>query len=319
MSSKKPERRRHYEHAVFDSARWDGFDSRADDITVCTSYKAGTTWTQTICALLIFQQPELAAPLSQLSPWLDMVLKPVDEVHSALAAQRHRRIIKTHTPLDGLPWSDDPAYVFCGRDPRDVFMSMLNHLDNTDEEVMRRLRSEAGLDAPETDMPERPSDPNILFRVWLEVGSFEWEQDGFPFWSHFSHANSFWEHRHLPNLYFLHYADLQADLDGEMRRLSEFLGIDVDESRWPSLVQAATFDAVKARPEQFAPEADIGIWKDNAKFFNKGTSGQWRGALSAESLALYEKVKAERMSAQLGDWLERGSAACGDTPKNLPD
>jgi aryl sulfotransferase len=41
-----------------------------------------------------------ARSLAELSPWLDISR---DEVQARLSAQRHRRFIKTHTPLDGIP------------------------------------------------------------------------------------------------------------------------------------------------------------------------------------------------------------------------
>ncbi len=48
------------------------------------------------------------------------------------------------------------------------------------------------------------------------------------------------------------------------------------------------------------------MWKSNTQFFNKGTSGQWQGTLSAESLALLEEVKA-RFPADYIDWLFDGA------------
>src|SRR5687768_11314107 len=92
-----------YRTVISDSARWDDFPFRADDIVISTPPKCGTTWTQMICALLIFRTPDLPAPLAKISPWLDMQLTDRDETVAALEAQTHRRFIKTHTPLDGLP------------------------------------------------------------------------------------------------------------------------------------------------------------------------------------------------------------------------
>jgi aryl sulfotransferase len=310
----KPERRHAYVNPVMSTERWTGFTHRPGDIFVCTSYKAGTTWTQTICALLVFQTPELPAALSDLSPWIEVVTRPIDEVLADYEAQRHRRFVKTHTPLDGIPYREDATYLYCGRDPRDVFMSMLSHIENQDEERLKELQRAAGIEPEEG--PPLPDDPDELFRMWLTTPSFEWEKDGFPWWSHFSHLKTYWDFRHLPNLHFLHYGDLKTDLEGQMRRVAGLLGIEVEESRWPALVEGARFDTVKANPEKYAPEANVGLWKDTSKFFNKGTTGQWQDVLSEDSLALYEEVKRDRLPEVAATWLEQGSLVCGD-PKDL--
>ena len=53
-----------------DSARWTGFPFRDGDIVISTRSKTGTTWVQMICALLVFQTPELPEPVARLSPGL---------------------------------------------------------------------------------------------------------------------------------------------------------------------------------------------------------------------------------------------------------
>ena len=58
-----------YTSADEDSARWEGFPFRPGDIVISTRSKSGTAWMQMICALLIFQTPEMPAPLGRLSPW----------------------------------------------------------------------------------------------------------------------------------------------------------------------------------------------------------------------------------------------------------
>src|SRR5205823_8225322 len=114
---------RRYRTIVMDSARWWGFEFRPGDIVISTPPKCGTTWTQMLCALLIFDSTDFYAPLSEISPWLDMQLYDPEQVARSLAEQRHRRFIKTHTPLDGLPYDERVTYVCVGRDPRDVFVS----------------------------------------------------------------------------------------------------------------------------------------------------------------------------------------------------
>src|ERR671920_1326290 len=100
-----------------DSGRWDGFPFRDGDIVISTRSKSGTTWMQMICALLIFQTPHLPAPLPALSPWLDWLIVPREEVIDRLQAQQHRRFIKTHTPLDGIVLDPRATYIVAARHP----------------------------------------------------------------------------------------------------------------------------------------------------------------------------------------------------------
>ncbi len=150
-------------------------------------------------------------------------------------------------------------------------------------------------------------DVDDRFTLWLTKGSFEWEHDGFPLWSAFHHLQSFWTYRELGNIHFIHYNDLINDLDGEMRRLARLFGVDIQKERWPSIVEAASFYSMKRDSEKAAPNAHKGLLQDPSKFFNRGTSGQWQDVLSDESLALYEKIKSERLEHSLAEWIDQGS------------
>ncbi len=314
MDNPTPQVQHRYRNNFMDSARWQDFVARPDDILVCTPYKAGTTWTQMICALLIFQDSQLPLPLAELSPWFELRPYPLAETLARYAAQTHRRFIKTHTPLDGLPYFAEPTYLYCGRDPRDVFLSMQHHKANQNVgQIIEQMSARGEELAPP---PELPQDLNEAFQLWMTKGSFEWEQDGYPFWSVFHHLETFWRYRHLPNVHFLHYADLTADLAGQMRRVAAILGIEVPEARWPALVKAATFEEMKRNADRTAPDTDLEIWHDNSRFFHSGTSEKWRTDLSAASLACYADVTRQREPAAMIRWLEGGSRAEGD-PKTV--
>ena len=62
---------------------------------------------------------------------------------AAFAAQTHRRFIKTHTPLDGIPLHADATYLVVGRDPRDVAISYEHHAANLDFARFLELRAAA--------------------------------------------------------------------------------------------------------------------------------------------------------------------------------
>ena len=295
---------RRYENILMDSARWASFTPRPGDIIISTPYKAGTTWTQRICSLLIYKQHGLDAQINTLSPWLDAKFEAIESVIATYDAQTARRFIKTHTPLDGLPYFPQASYLVCGRDPRDIFMSVQNHYANMDPSRMAEL---LGLTQQQLrERPVLPDDINERFELWLTKASFPWEQDGFPLWSVFHHLQSFWDIRKHGNVYFLHYQNLLDDLPGEMMRLAEFLRINIEPSLWPALIEAAGFEAMRRDARHTAPNAHKGLWLDSQGFFHRGSSGQWRGVLTAENLQLYERVKNERVDAALAQWLEKG-------------
>ena len=310
-----PVREHDYNTPVFETDRWAAFEHRAGDILVCTPPKCGTTWTQMIRALLVHQSPQLPEPLTRLSRWVERVAQPIEVVNAELGAQTYpRRVLKSHTPLDGLPYFADAAYVVCGRDPRDAFLSMVDHFHNLSDASIADAQRRMGI--PEGSALPFPTDPDALFKIFMTVPDLPWTDDGAPFGSVTYLIRTFWPWRRLPNIIFLHYADLQADLGGEMRRLSAFLGIPVDEAVFPSLVEAASFAAMREHADEAAPGAHLGEWRSNADFFRSGRMGEWRKALSAENQALYETLTRQRMQPAAKRWLEAGRAAAGD-PKAL--
>jgi hypothetical protein len=301
-----PERSREYVTPVCDSSRWDGYRPRPGDIVVCTPPKSGTTWTQMICAMLVHRSAELPLPLTRLSRWLDRYTIPVAELLRELEAQTHPRIIKTHTPLDGLPYYPEVQYVSCGRDPRDAFLSFVDHLGNISAETMADLNRRMG----NPDDAQPPLDADWLFPLWVTTGVQPWTRDGAPFGLPTFHmVESFWGFRHLPNIYFLHYAALTRDLDGEMRRLAAWLGYAFADAEWPSLVAAASFGGMKRRAQETAPDADRGEWRSAGDFFRSARMEAWREGLSAENQALYETASSDRLDPDAKAWAEGGRLA----------
>jgi aryl sulfotransferase len=206
-----------------------------------------------------------------------------------------------------LPYFDNVTYLYCARDPREIFISMWNHGKNQRVAHLIDLLKQQGIEV--APPPRLSDDINERFQLWCTKPALAWERDGVPFWSVFSHASSFWRYRVLPNVHFLHYADLKSDLAGQMDRIAGILGIRIDAALMPELVAAATFASMKKNADMTAPDTDLDAWNNNADFFNKGEHGQWRGVLSEESLALYDSIKHQHGSAEFIDWMERGFLA----------
>jgi len=299
--------RRRERNFVYDSGRWDDLIFRDDDIVISTPPKCGTTWMQMMCALLIFRTPDLPAPLAELSPWLDMQTRPVEDVLRDLDAQTHRRFIKTHTPLDALPFDERVTYVHVARDPRDVALSWDNHMANLDLERFLEARMAAvGVDDLEEigftgPPPPPPEDPDERFWEFIERDANAEGPDGLP--ALVTHVLTFWARRDEANVHLFHYADLRADLDGQMARLAADLGV---EEPTDELVAAATFQSMKANADHLVPNSDTPFWNDNGQFFDRARSGEWPALVDDATQLRYERALLACAPPDVAAWLHGG-------------
>jgi hypothetical protein len=268
---------------------------------------------QMICALLIFQTAELPAPLGELSPWLDWLIAPRDRVFAKLEGQTHRRFIKTHTPLDGIPLSPLATYIVVGRHPLDMAVSLYHQGNNINRDRLAELtgavpdqpRPTAG--AGKHIKPPRPALHEWLVR-WVESDASPADElDGLPgvMW----HVSDAWARRADPGLtgptvLLAHYDELSADLEFQMRLLAGLLDINVPEDVWPALVKAASFEQMRAQAALQAPDP-AGVLKDPAAFFRRGRSGEASEILSDDEMSRYYKRAAELAPREVLDWLHQ--------------
>jgi aryl sulfotransferase len=293
-----PKKTREMHNHHFDSTVWNDFAFRDDDIVISTYAKSGTTWVQQIVSQLLFQGEE-GLEVAAMSPWLDLRVPPKDVKLAAVEAQTHRRFLKTHLPVDALVYSPEAKYLYIGRDGRDVVWSMWNHHANANALWYQLLNETPGRVGPPILPP--PADIRRYFVDWLE-------RDGHPFWPFFENVRSWWAIRHLPNLLMLHFADLKADLPGQIRRIATFLGIEIDDGRWPAILEHCSFDYMKANAVRTVPLGGA-CWDGGAQtFVHKGTNGRWRDVLKPEDIARYEKRALRELGPDCARWLAEGGS-----------
>ena len=68
--------------------------------------------------------------------------------------------------------------------------------------------------------------------------------------------------------------------------------IEVDTAGlpWNDLVAAATFDSMRGRARDLAPEANYAIWHDDGAFFRQGGRRNWAELLSPDEVAAFEEL-----------------------------
>lgn len=291
-----PQKTREIHSHHFDSTIWNDFRFRNDDIIITTYGKSGTTWMQQIIGQMLFG-PDPGLKVAEMSPWLDLRVPPKALKLPAVEAQAHRRFLKTHLPVDALVFSPQAKYVYLGRDGRDIAWSLYNHHANANHTWYAALNDTPGRVGPAMKPPA-----NEILQYWRE-----WlERDGYPFWPFWENVRSWWEIRILPNVLFVHFANLKRDLSGQMRRIAAFLDIPIDASQWDTILEYCAFDWMKQHSAQIAPLGGS-FWEGGAQtFIHQGVNGRWVEILTPGESREYEARAVQELGPDCARWLATG-------------
>ena len=254
---------------IEDSRRWRGVELREDDIIISTPPKSGTTWTQGMLLSLLWPDGDPPGTLTELSPWVDSRIRPIDEITERLDAQTHRRFIKTHSPGHTTPFSPHLRYLLVYREPADALVSWGNHRATMRPFAMETFNELAAADGLEPLPLQFEGDYDVLFEEWS------------AYCSPARHLAGWWERRDEPNVLMLHYADLMTDLQFDMRRIAAFTGIDVPDAAWAAVVERCRIDAMRETARS-SWDMDRGFEGGADAFFNKGGNGRGEQLLTPE-------------------------------------
>jgi hypothetical protein len=191
-----------------------------------------------------------------------------------------------------------------GCDPRDAALSGDHHRENFDFAAFigTAAMNSAALDP--TNMPAPPASARERFWEWVDDDTPPTESRA-SLRGMLHDLQTFWDAPEGVDVVLLHYDDLLTDREGQMRALAQRLGIIVPERRWPALVNAASFEEMRAQADLTAPDAQDGVWRDNQRFFHRGTSGQWRDLLDDDDLERYRARAKAIGPGDLVDWVHR--------------
>mmetsp|Transcript_3025 Transcript_3025/g.7974 ORF Transcript_3025/g.7974 Transcript_3025/m.7974 type:complete len:376 (+) Transcript_3025:47-1174(+) len=133
------------------------------------------------------------------------------------------------------------------------------------------------------------------------------------------YVRSWWAMRHEPNVLLLHYADAVADLEGTVRAIADFVGVELTDAERANVVRKCGMEHMKAHPQYFgysAPlnprvPADFRVVRSGSMTRTGGT-GTGKAALTPEQQARWRAVEeAEYTDPALLKWAREGGGAVG--------
>lgn len=232
------------------------FEIRPGDVFISTYPKSGTTLLQMIVHQLRGDGGMDIPHINAVVPWLESEVTA--ENYGFLAALPSPRVFKTHLHYELLP--PGAKYIYAVRDVREVFVSGLHH---------------------QSLMLGRRLSPEAFARQFGRGQAGTW----------FKHLESWWPHRHDPNVLFLTFEGMVADLEGTVRRVAAFCGLPLDEAEMPRILERCSLGFMKRHEAKFDPRLSH-TDADLAAFIRKGKAGVWQEELpAAEREMLEAKVR----------------------------
>ena len=100
---------------------------------------------------------------------------------------------------------------------------------------------------------------------------------------------------------------MQADLDGQMRRVASFLDIPVQEEQWPQQVERCTFESMKKDSDKISDFANFVGGAETSLY--KGSNDRWRDLLTADELAAFDRRSKALLPPDAIAWTTFGQTA----------
>lgn len=207
------------------------YEPTAADVFVCSYFKSGTNWTMHIALQIAFRGSVRFEHVHDLVAWPETPLRmriavPVDDGRPRAASPTGLRVIKTHLALDAVPYSPAARYIAVVRDPKDVFVSSYHFL------------RAVGLGRA---MPS--------VRRWL--GVYLSPDTALGSWA--AHLQSYWRVRDRPNVLFLTYEQMRADLPGAVDKIAKLMGVELTADERAAVIEQCTFAHMKKIETKFDP------------------------------------------------------------------
>jgi len=228
------------------------YPAGAQDIFVATQMKCGTTWMLHLVYQVLRRGRgdlvETGSTLHAVCPWLEGRRTVSLEAAPLIGEQRASRIIKTHFPASHVPWSDAARYIYVARHPVSCYASTADF-----------IRENAG--------PFAPSEAAI--EAWFTSDDAMW----WGTWP--THVAGWWELSARPNVLFLTYEEMLADLGAVVRRVAEFLElVPPTDTELAAVVERCSFRYMQAHQEAFEmhPPTLLGV---DVRYFVKGTARRY--------------------------------------------
>lgn len=244
-------RRADFERAV-------NYRPREGDVFVVTQMKCGTTWMQQVVYEILMRgrgdlSDEGGRHIYAVSPWIEASWG-VSLEQAPRLGERGMRVIKSHMPAKLLPIGDEALYVYVTRHPAACFASFADFADLL----------LGAVSPPRERLIERFCSDRMWWGSWPD------------------HVEGWWRRSQgHPNVLFVHFEEMRADLDGVVDRVAALLGVSLSEDERTTVIRKSGFDYMKQHQERFTMAPPFPFQQGDG-FLRSGSAERHRDVSAAE-------------------------------------
>ncbi|CAF1048168.1 unnamed protein product [Adineta steineri] len=256
------------------------YEPSPDDLFIVTYPRSGTTWMQNIVYNLQTNGQPFDADREHF-----FAQNPALEIDGEIGIELMQRpaAIKTHLPMDRVPYHPLAKYICVIRNPKDVCISYY-----------------------------------LLYNSWGDVPKFEFNQffqyfiDGrLPFNDYFDVLRSAWQRRNDKNVLLVSYEEMRTDLRSMICKIANFIDIALNDELLEKVLKYSSFDYMKNKydaerrlfekniidniedKEAAAQRREIFMNESGIKVVRKGEINDWKSFMTPEqSRQIYDRFMA---------------------------
>ncbi len=205
-----------------------GYEPTEHDVFAAVFHKSGTNWLLQIVQQIAWLGEAEFDHIHDVVPWPEAPFPGVvglDDPARAASTPSGPRAIKTALGAQFVPYSEKAKYLHLVRDPKEVAVS--SYIFITGVLGLRR---------------------QVSLEHWLTLFTGGAEHGAWP-----AHTAGFWAWRDRPNVLSLQFAELKCDLPGNVRRIADFLGVELTDAQTKRVEERASFAWMKQNEDRFGP------------------------------------------------------------------
>ena len=232
-----------------------GYQPTEQDVFVVTYVKSGTNWMMQLAHQLLFHGKGEYEHIHCVVAWPDTDLMgpmrgyaiPLRDPRVFQASPEGKRVIKTHFQWEDVPYSPRAKYIIVIRDPKDVFVSSYHFFVKNGPLSFTRLSVADWLE-------------HFLSDRFFMGGS----------WG--ATTAAYWAQRDKPNVLVCSFKDMRRDLEGSVRRVASFLGVDASPEMIGKVAELSSFGYMKTIDDKFSTGKFLSLGAP-AEMMRKGSEG----------------------------------------------